>query len=116
MGSDRIRWSVDFRLHKKCAKRTGSSDLDWFYGLKDSLLLREDPAVDANYSPDWSVWANMERTATQDASYGIDEEKAKLDLDPVIIGPWMDLWDLEKDYKGRPNRHLERYLEGPAEA
>lgn len=23
---------------------------------------------------------------------------------------WMDLWDLEKDAKGRPNKHISKYL------
>lgn len=38
--SENIRWSCDFRLHPKTAARPGKTDLDWFYGLKDSLLLR----------------------------------------------------------------------------
>jgi hypothetical protein len=39
--SKNIRWSTDFRLHPKKAQRPGKGgDLDWFYGLKDSLLLR----------------------------------------------------------------------------
>jgi len=113
--SDGVRWSADWRLHRKRAARSGRSDLDWFYGLKDSLLLREDPTVDPNYHPDWSVWANVERTAAQDAVHGLDATKAKMDLDPVIVGPWMDLWDLERDERGRHNRHLERYMQGPSE-
>lgn len=114
--SDNIRWSADWRLHRKVAKRAGQSDLDWFYGLKDSFILREDPAVNVNYRPDWSAWANAERTAAQDVSHGIDADKAKMDLDPIIVGPWMDLWDLEEDRQGRRNPHLERYMQGPAEA
>merc|ERR1712137_627422 len=109
--SDRIRWSVDFRLHKKCAKRAGSSELDWFYGLKDSLLLREDPAVTASHVPDWSVWASEERTAVQEGQLGLDAEEGKANFDPVITGPWMDLWDLESD--GRENAHIKRYLGSP---
>ena len=58
--SKNIRWSADFRLHRKKAQRPGKSDLDWFYGLKDSLLLRD--GVDPGYKPDWGAWANIDRT------------------------------------------------------
>jgi len=57
----------------------------------------------------------------QDGDKGIDVEEAKDAFDPVIIGPWMDLWDLETDVradpadeaKPLPNQHIERYLETP---
>lgn len=117
--SKNIRWSADFRLHRKKSARPGKSDLDWFYGLKDSLLLREDPQVNPRYKPDWSSWANVDRTELQDAAANgpgatahpkqQEEEKAEA-FDPIIVGPWMDLWDLESDSRGRPNPHIESYL------
>jgi len=39
--TNEIRWSCDFRLHAKIAKRQGRSELDWFFGLKESLLVRD---------------------------------------------------------------------------
>ena len=45
-------------------------------GLKDSLLLREDPAVNPSFKPDWSEWATVERTEVQDKA-GMGEEKAE---------------------------------------
>ena len=35
---------------------------------------------------------------------------AKETFDPKIIGPWMDLWDLEDDVRGLPNQHIDQYL------
>ena len=45
-------------------------------GLKDSLLLREDPAVNPSFKPDWSEWATVERTEVQDKA-GMGDEKAE---------------------------------------
>jgi hypothetical protein len=110
--SKNIRWSTDFRLHPRKAKRPGKGgELDWFYGLKDSLLVRDgsNPA----YKPDWSEWATVDRTEVQDAA-GMGKNKAdqaKETFDPRIIGPWMDLWDLEEDVRGLPNAHIDQYLE-----
>ena len=28
----------------------------------------------------------------------------------MIIGPWMDLWDLETDMRGIPNQHIDTYI------
>eukprot|EP00041_Stephanoeca_diplocostata_P030762 m.939477 g.939477 ORF g.939477 m.939477 type:complete len:270 (+) comp23823_c1_seq31:85-894(+) len=70
--SDNIRWSCDFRLHPKVAARPGKSDLDWFYGLKDSLLLREDMRINPTFTPDFSQWADTDRTECQDAAKGVD--------------------------------------------
>ena len=45
------------RQHPKKAQRPGERDLDWFYGLKDSLLLRADARQDPLWkSPDWASW------------------------------------------------------------
>eukprot|EP00041_Stephanoeca_diplocostata_P030764 m.939059 g.939059 ORF g.939059 m.939059 type:complete len:443 (+) comp23823_c1_seq9:90-1418(+) len=107
--SDNIRWSCDFRLHPKVAARPGKSDLDWFYGLKDSLLLREDMRINPTFTPDFSQWADTDRTECQDAAKGVDAHQAKEEFDPVIMGPWMDLWDLEDN--GRPNKHIDAYLQ-----
>jgi len=35
--------------------------------------------------------------------------------DPIIVGPWMDMWDIEKHEKGLPNRHTDSYLASPPE-
>ena len=86
--SPNIRWSCDFRIHPATARRPGKSKLDWFYGLKDSLLLRE---AGKDIEPEWEGWANVDRTEVQDAGKGLDAEKQKEDFDPVIVGPWMDL-------------------------
>jgi hypothetical protein len=111
--SKNIRWSCDFRLHPKVAARKGKGgDLDWFYGLKDSLLLREDPKVDPNYTPNFSEWATVDRTEVQDAGLKGQEQAdvSKETFDPVIVGPWMDLWDLETDVRGIPNQHVDTYV------
>ena len=111
--SDKIRWSVDFRLHAKTAKRPGKSENDWFCGLKDALVVR-DPSVD-NFVPDWASWAQIDRTAVQDAAIGGEIGELKEAFDPVVTGPWMDLWDIEADSRvgkeGKVNKHVERYLE-----
>ena len=54
----------------------------------------------------------MDRTEVQDTA-GMGEQKAeqaKETFDPRIIGPWMDLWDLEEDVRGLPNPHIDQYL------
>ena len=114
--SDNIRWSCDFRLHPKKARRPGKGgDLDWFYGLKDSLLLREDPKVDPHFKPSFADWAAVDRTEVQDKAKLGDAkaEAAKETFDPVIVGPWMDLWDLETDVRGLPNQHVDTYIAQP---
>ena len=45
----------------------------------------------------------------QNAAQGVKTDG----FDPVIVGPWMDLWDIEADVRGLPNAHTERYLESP---
>jgi hypothetical protein len=142
--SSEIRWSADYRLHRAAAKRPGfkrredpngddpngddpngrdpngkdpNRDLDWFYGLKDSLLLRPGP-------PDWSAWAKTERTAAQDEGMGVDgvdglaadaRERAALE-DAVIVGPWMDLWNITTHVQGGSNPHVDRYVHGTSPA
>eukprot|EP00911_Craspedida_sp_UC1_P002030 UC1_evm3s1566 len=122
-----VRWSTDFRLHARTAARPGfgaaaetemdnieevmssssSSSLDWFYGLKDALLLRD--ATNPNYVPDMTSWAKVDRTGLQDAALGVN---GKSNVDTVVVGPWMDLWDLEAPAgAGRvANRHIASYL------
>jgi hypothetical protein len=75
--SNNIRWSCDFRLHRKTAARAGKTGLDWFYGLKESLLLRADPAVDPDFEADYSEWATQDRTELQDAAKGDDAHSAQ---------------------------------------
>eukprot|EP00658_Telonema_sp_P-2_P010493 TRINITY_DN13954_c0_g1_i3.p1 TRINITY_DN13954_c0_g1~~TRINITY_DN13954_c0_g1_i3.p1 ORF type:complete len:390 (-),score=92.31 TRINITY_DN13954_c0_g1_i3:83-1252(-) len=103
--SDNIRWSVDFRLHPKSAARSGESELDWFYGLKDSLV------VSGGKEPSWDQWAAVDRTALQDHKMQVQD--AGDQFDQVIVGPWMDLWDLETHARDcTPNIHIQRYLAG----
>ena len=40
----------------------------------------------------------------------MDVEEQKKTFDAVFVGPWMDMWDIEKHHAGKPNRHLEAYL------
>lgn len=42
--------------------------------------------------------ATLDRTELQSGAKGLEEE----DFDPVIVGPWMDLWDLEQHERGAP--------------
>lgn len=135
--SSNIRWSCDFRLHPKTAQRPGKSELDWFYGLKDSLLLRQDPATNPDFKPDYSEWAVKDRTELQDEALlgsdgagataaptddaGTNEPPAKKlkqdavagtdEFDTTIVGPWMDLWDLEAHVQDKPNQHVDTYLQ-----
>lgn len=37
-------------------------------------------------------------------------------FDPVIVGPWMDLWNLTTHELSKPNKHLDRYLASSPEA
>ena len=56
----------------------------------------------------------MDRTEVQDGAKGV----AKEDFDPVIVGPWMDLWDIETDARPDPknptatlpNQHVDHYM------
>lgn len=128
-----IRWSTDYRLHRASARRQGFNaanianderkavadviDLDWFYGLKDSLLLRPG-------NPKWSEWATVERTTAQNEGMGVASSgtKKKADAeaalgDAVIVGPWMDLWNITSHEDGDRirNVHVDRYVhETPA--
>ena len=87
--AENIRWSADFRLHK-AVRPDGpgrGADLDWFYGLKESLLLRDGGGGgNPDFMPDWPSWAKVDRTEVQDSAVGLD---AKESFDPVIVGPWM---------------------------
>jgi len=90
--------------------------MDWFYGLKDALLLRD--GSDPLYAPDeqqWSEWANVDRSAVQDQGLSV----LSVDFDPVVVGPWMDLWDIDSqdDPLGGSlhNPHTARYLASPAD-
>lgn len=103
--SDKIRWSTDYRLHRARSSRPGKTPLDWFYGLKDSLLLRDGKSGD--YRADWTSWAKQERTKIQDEGLGTQETST---FDPIVIGPWMDLWPITTHQKGHRNKHVERYM------
>ena len=116
-----IRWSTDYRLHRATAKRSGfkpssfKHNLDWFYGLKDSLLLRPG-------TPAWKDWAADERTAAQDSGMGVSgshsaasatEAAASALGDAVVVGPWMDLWNITTHVDGGSNLHVDRYMATP---
>jgi len=57
----------------------------------------------------------------QDAAKAVAAEEAPDSFDPVIVGPWMDLWDIEEDARRdeagvpKPNQHVDRYMETPEE-
>jgi len=90
-----VRWSIDLRFH---GVKDEKQDLDMFYGVKDSLIIKK---KDPNFRADWDEWAGQERTQLQDRamSYSASE------LNAIVVGPWMDLWDIN-----RLNRHTEAYL------
>lgn len=106
---DTIRWSADLRWHEvggqaqPAPSNISTSPLDWFYGLKDSLVIREGgkPVLQGLSAMD--EWANVDRSEVQEAGL---KTKAALDLDPIVTGPWMDLWDIT-----HRNRHVDRYLD-----
>ena len=119
--SSDIRWSLDWRLHAKTPSKGGfkggDGELDWFYGLKDSLLLRDGSRpIAGQLEPDWDGWLQVDRTAVQDGEKGIDAQQAKRNFDPIIVGPWMDLWNITTDKRGLPNPHVDRYLASPPES
>jgi Phytanoyl-CoA dioxygenase (PhyH) len=102
-----VRWSTDFRLHNRKAVRPGKSELDWFYGLKDSIVVREKGNKD--FKINWEEWAGVDRTEVQNENAGVNLEVP--DFDPIVVGPWMDLWDVEKHPQGLDNPHIQRYIE-----
>jgi len=116
-----VRWSTDFRLHNAVPRRKTLSgrELDWFYGMKDSLVLTPNDTTDKdndnenkinNTKPtrqEWEQWAGMDRTQLQDETAGV----AAMEFDPVVVGPWMDLWTMEHHKDGLNNPHVDRYLE-----
>ena len=113
--SDRIRWSTDYRLHRARATRPGATPLDWFYGLKDSLLLRDGSKTSTHTPVKWNAWATVERTKLQDEELGV--AAASVDFDPVVVGPWYDLWNITTHVvPGRRNPHVERYLKTNSDA
>ena len=78
--SSDIRWSADFRLHGESSAYMSATGrkMDWFYGLKDSLLLLKGGR---SVSVDWDDWVALDRSHLQD--------KETSSVDPVIVGPWM---------------------------
>ena len=61
-----------------------------------------------DYKPDWTSWANVDRTKVQDQ--GLGSEKNVKPFDPVIVGPWMDLWNITTHVNGGKNVHVDRYM------
>ncbi|KAH8092443.1 phytanoyl-CoA dioxygenase [Aureococcus anophagefferens] len=68
-----IRWSADLRWHQVGGpgappppERAGGDELDFFYGLKNSLVIAEPGAV-APGSPAMDAWASIDRSEVQEA-------------------------------------------------
>ena len=105
-----IRWSADLRWHQVGGpgappppERAGGDELDFFYGLKNSLVIAEPGATVAPGSPAMDAWASIDRSEVQEA--GLNTKAAAIDLDPIVTGPWMDIWNIT-----RRNRHVDRYV------
>ena len=88
-----IRWSADLRWHQvggpgapPPAERAGGDELDFFYGLKNSLVIAEPGATVAPGSPAMDAWASIDRSEVQEA--GLNTKAAAIDLDPIVTGPW----------------------------
>ncbi|KAH8061371.1 phytanoyl-CoA dioxygenase [Aureococcus anophagefferens] len=105
-----IRWSADLRWHQVGGpgappppERAGGDELDFFYGLKNSLVIAEPGATVAPGSPAMDAWASIDRSEVQEA--GLNTKAAAIDLDPIVTGPWMDIWNIT-----HRNRHVDRYV------
>ena len=57
-------------------------------------------------SPALEAWADIDRSEVQEA--GLNTKAAEIDLDPIVTGPWMDVWNTT-----HRNRHVDRYVESP---
>ncbi|KAH8095187.1 phytanoyl-CoA dioxygenase [Aureococcus anophagefferens] len=79
----------------------GGDELDFFYGLKNSLVIAEPGATVAPGSPAMDAWASIDRSEVQEA--GLNTKAAAIDLDPIVTGPWMDIWNIT-----HRNRHVDR--------
>ena len=96
--SDSIRWSYDLRWQSPFAP-------DGYHGLKPPIVLAK--ASDPTYAPDWSHWAEVDRTTLQAAAQSPAAE-ARADVhggeddefETRIAGPWMERWPLVNQ-----NRH-----------
>jgi len=88
--------------------------------MKDSLHLTtcaaiyDDVATENSIKPnrptrtEWEKWAGMDRTVAQNETAGV----ASLpQFDPIVIGPWLDLWTIEDHKDAKTNPHVDRYLE-----
>jgi len=80
-----MRWSLDFRYHRTKAARPGVRPLDWFFGMKDSVIVRDGVRPDSKIKPDWKSWQFADRTDAQMGEHAME-------FDPIITGPWMDMW------------------------
>lgn len=105
-----IRWSADLRWHQVGGpgappppERAGGDELDFFYGLKNSLVIAEPGVTVAPGSPAMDAWASIDRSEVQEA--GLNTKAAAIDLDPIVTGPWMDIWNIT-----HRNRHVDRYV------
>ena len=106
-----IRWSADLRWHQVGGEDAPppsdgaeGSELDFFYGLKNSLIVREPGVTVTAGSPALEAWADIDRSEVQEA--GLNTKAAEIDLDPIVTGPWMDVWNIT-----HRNRHVDRYVE-----
>ena len=78
------------------------------------MLKVADPSGDPDFKPDFNKWATQDRTELQDTKMvsATAAEKAAGNYDAVVVGPWMDLWDIEADARAtpKPNPHVAQYL------
>ena len=59
--------------------------------------------------PGGSAWAQGNRTQLQEDGLKVEVDE----FDAAMVGPWMDLWDIDSHAAGKHNRHTERYLASP---
>lgn len=115
---EKMRWSLDVRFHEVAGAdapapgRKKGAHQDWFYGVKDSIVVRTSGGRNVTRGDSEMVdWAAVDRSERQEAFLntkrrgGRTSENGLYDLDPVITGPWMSTWTL-----AHRNRHVDRYL------
>lgn len=115
--SPKTRWAVDLRFHEAAGDRAppaGKSGRpeDWFFGVKDSLVIRAGPGRNVTaLDDDLVAWAAVDRNAMAEKVLDTKKRGGRVSpkdlysLDPVVTGPWMHSWTLT-----HRNRHVDRYL------
>nr|CAB3264841.1 phytanoyl-CoA dioxygenase-like [Phallusia mammillata] len=80
--SENVRWSLDLRWQR-------ADKPNYFYGLKDSVLLRT--AKDKDYQINWDKMANINRNKLEMDK--VDEDTTD-EFNTEISGPWMKRWEI----------------------